>query len=123
MPDFAIRTFNYSRAIIRLFSILPQKTVAQTIGKQLLRSGTSIGANYREAKNARSRAEFASKIGDCLKEAAETAYWLDLLHAEKIIPRTNLTRIRTETDELIAILVSTSKTLRTSKNPPKETPE
>ena len=57
------------------FVFLAQETVAQVLGKQVLRSGTSVGANYREAKRARTKAEFISKVGDCLKEADETFYW------------------------------------------------
>ena len=64
--DLAARTGNFARRIIRLYVALPKETVAQVIGKQALRSGTSIGANYREANRARSKAEFTSKVGDCL---------------------------------------------------------
>ena len=63
-----------------MYSKLPKNdTVAQVLGKQVLRSGTSVGANYREASRGRSKAEFISKIGDCLKEIEETEYWLELL--------------------------------------------
>jgi four helix bundle protein len=91
---------------------LPKETVAQVLGKQVLRSGTSIGANYREASRSRSKAEFVSKIGDCLKEADETAYWLELLADEGIIPSERLRPLLKETDELIAILVTISKRAR-----------
>jgi len=70
--------------IIRLFSELPKTTEAQVLGKQVLRSGTSVGANYREAYRARSRAEFIAKCGDSLRELEETAYWLELLVDGKI---------------------------------------
>ena len=78
----------------------------------MLRSGTSIGANYREARRGRSKAEFASKIGDCLKEADETAYWLELLSEENIVSKTRLEPLLKEIDELIAILVTISKRSR-----------
>ena len=110
-PDLRDRTFKYARGIVRLFVALPKSTVGQVLGKQMLRSGTSVGANYREAFRSRSRVEFSAKIGDCLKEAEETAYWLDLMSAEKVYPSEKLIRIRTETDELIAIFVSIRKNM------------
>jgi len=110
-PDLRDRTFQYARAIVRLFVELPHSTVAQVLGKQMLRSGTSVGANYREAYRGRSRDEFSAKVGDCLKEAEETAYWLDLIAAEKVYLSEELTRVRAETDELIAIFVSIRKNM------------
>lgn len=110
--DLAARTKNFARRIIRLYIALPKETVSQILGKQLLRSGTSIGANYREARRGRSKAEFISKIGDCLKEADETAYWLELLSEENIIPKNRLEPLLKEIDELIAILVTISKRSR-----------
>lgn len=107
--DLAARTKNFARRIIRLYSALPKETLAQVLGKQLLRAGTSIGANYREARRGRSKAEFVSKIGDCLKEADETAYWLELLSEENIVFKTRLEPLLKEIDELIAILVTISK--------------
>ena len=76
--DFALR-------VVRMFSQLPKSTEAQVLGKQLLRSGTSIGANYREAFRGRSKAEFVAKCGDCLREVEESAYWLELLVAAGIV--------------------------------------
>lgn len=77
--DLQVRTKDFSLRVVRMYSALPKSTEAQVLGKQVLRSGTSVGANYREATRARSKAEFIAKIGDCLKELDETAYWLDLL--------------------------------------------
>jgi len=110
--DLAARTKNFARRIIRLCLALSKETVAQILGRQAPRSGTSVGANYREANRARSKAEFVSKIGDCLKEADETAYWLELLADEKIVPRKRLEPLLGETDQLIAILVTISKHAR-----------
>jgi four helix bundle protein len=104
--DLKDRTFEFARRIIHLFTALPNKPLPQTLGRQLLRSGTSIGANYREAYRARSKIEFRAKIGDCLKEAEETAYWLQLLHAEQILKPARLEPLIQETKELIAILVA-----------------
>jgi four helix bundle protein len=75
----------------------------------VLRSGTSVGANYREAYRARSRAEFVSKCGDCLREIEETAYWLDLLAEANLIPEQRLQLVRQECRELIAIFVTIVK--------------
>jgi four helix bundle protein len=110
--DLALRTKDFARRIIRLYAALPKTTVAQVLGKQLLRAGTSIGANYREARRGRSKAEFISKIGDSLKEADETAYWLELLAEENIVPAPPLEPLLKETDELISILVTISRRAR-----------
>ena len=77
--------------------------------RQALRSGTSVGANYREAGRARSKSELISKIGDCLKEADETLYWLELLQEEGFVPARRLQPLLGETDELLAILTTISK--------------
>ena len=81
-PDLKQRTLEFSRRIIRLYVALPKSTVGQVIGKQVLRSGTSVGANYREACRGRSKLEFIAKVGDCLKELDETDYWLELIGGE-----------------------------------------
>ena len=75
--DLRDRTKAFALRVVRMFSALPKTTEAQVLGKQLLRSGTSIGANYREAFRARSKAEFIAKCGDSLREIEERAYWLD----------------------------------------------
>jgi four helix bundle protein len=110
--DLALRTKNFARRIIRLYTALPKETAAQVLGKQLLRAGTSVGANYREARRGRSKAEFISKVGDSLKEADETAYWLEPLADEKIVAKNRLEPLLQETNELIAILVTISKRAR-----------
>jgi four helix bundle protein len=75
----------------------------------VLRSGTSVGANYREANRARSKAEFTAKIGDCLKALDETAHWLELLSEAEILPAANLNDLRDECDQLLAIFTTISK--------------
>ncbi len=108
--DLRVRTKAFAIRVIRLYCALPKNdVVAQVLGKQALRSGTSIGANYREAYRARSKAEFISKIGDCLKEADETLYWLELLLEENILPARRLQPLLAEADELIAVLTTISK--------------
>ena len=90
-------------------SALPKNTVAQVLGKQVLRSGTSVGANYREAHRGRSKAEFIAKVGDSLRELEETAYWLELLVEGNIVATSKLEPLRKETDELTAIFVTILK--------------
>src|SRR6478672_9672853 len=103
------RTKEFALRIVRMFSQLPKSTAAQILGKQLLRSGTSVGANYREAYRGRSKAEFVSKCGDCLREIEETAYWLDLLAEADLVAPQRLQPIRQECGELIAIFVTILK--------------
>ncbi|MGD0262702.1 MAG: four helix bundle protein [Verrucomicrobiota bacterium] len=110
--DLAARTKNFARRVIRLYVALPRQPVAQVLGKQALRAGTSVGANYREATRARSKAEFIAKIGECLKEADETLYWLELLSDERIVAASRLAPLIQETNELISILVTISKRAR-----------
>ena len=104
--DLVDRTKLYARRIIRLVSCLPKSVVAQVLGKQVLRSGTSVGANYREASRARSKAEFIAKMGDCLKELDETMYWLELLVEADIVSHDNMTALIDETRQITAIFVS-----------------
>lgn len=107
--DLKERTRAFVLRVIKAYSSLPQSTVAQVLGKQVLRSGTSVGANYREANRARSKAEFVAKMGDCLKEFEETAYWLDLLVSAELIPQSRLASLIEETDQLTAIVVTIIK--------------
>ena len=107
--DLQIRTKEFALRIVRMFAALPKSTEAQVLGKQVLRSGTSVGANYREANRARSKPEFIAKIGDCLKELDETAYWLELLAESSILPNAKLAALRDECDQLLAIITTISK--------------
>lgn len=114
--DLLPPTIIFARRIIRLYcSLSKTDTVAQVLGKQVLRSGTSVGANYREANRARSKPEFISKMGDCLKEADETLYWLELLLAEGIISESKLGALVAESNELVAIFISILKNARGSQ--------
>ena|SRR5215469_15406192 len=83
--DLRDRTKVFAIRVVRMFSEIPKTTEAQVLGKQLLRSGTSIGANYREAFRARSKAEFIAKCGDSLREIEESAYWLELLAESGVV--------------------------------------
>ncbi len=111
--DLLPRTKTFARRIIRLYcSLAKTDTVAQVLGKQVLRSGTSVGANYREANRARSKAEFISKMGDCLKEADETLYWLELMRDENVVSAPKIADLIKESDELVAILITILKRAR-----------
>ena len=109
MADLRQRTKLFSLRVIRMFAALPGSTPAQILGKQVLRSATSVGANYREAARSRSDQEFIAKLGDCLKELDETLYWLELLTEADIVPAGKLTALQTETNELLAIFTTISK--------------
>ena len=113
--DLRTRTKAFALRVIRLYAALPNTVEAQVIGKQVLRSGTSVGAHYREAKRARSTAEFVSKIEGGLQELEETVYWLELLTDSGIVPKNRLADLRREADELTAILVSSVKTAKNKK--------
>ncbi|MGN6555187.1 MAG: four helix bundle protein [Verrucomicrobiota bacterium] len=104
--DLRDRTRDFALRIIRMFTALPKTTEAQILGKQVLRSGTSVGANYREAYRSRSKAEFVAKAGDCLREIEETGYWLELLVEGGIVRAEKLAPLRQECGELIAIFVT-----------------
>lgn len=99
-------TKQFALQIIHFYSALPKTSVAQVVGKQFLRSGTSVGANYREACRARSNAEFISKLNVSLQGLEETLYWLELLDESNISHSKSPTPITAEVDELISILVS-----------------
>ena len=108
-PDLRTRTKQLAIRVIRLYSALPNTNVAQVLGKQLLRSGTSIGAHYREGCRARSTAEFISKLEGGLQELEETAYWLELLVEGEVVPANRLHSLQQETNELTAIFVTCVK--------------
>ena len=107
--DLRARTTAFALRVLKMASALPKSQIARTLGGQVLRSGTSVGANYREAYRARSKAEFISKLGDCLRELEETAYWLELLSAAEIVKPARLRDLRKECDELLAIFTTISK--------------
>jgi four helix bundle protein len=106
------RTKAFALRMIRLTRALPRAMEAQVIGKQLLRAGTSVGANYRAACRARSRQEFVAKLGIVVEEADETIYWLDLLADGEIVPRERLAELMKEARELTAIFTAAQHTTR-----------
>ncbi len=109
------RTTKYALRIIRLYASLPKTTEPQVIGKQMLRSGTSVGAHYREANRAKSTADFISKMEGGIQELDETAYWIDLLVEGSFLPAGRVAELQKETDELLAIFVASVKTAKKRK--------
>ena len=110
------RTKSYALKIIRLYQILPKSGEAQVIGKQILRSGTSVGAQYREACRAKSPADFISKMEGSLQELDETGYWLELLSESRIISADQLADLQKENNELTAIFIASVITAKKNKN-------
>jgi four helix bundle protein len=113
--DLQVRTKAFALRVVRLYCALPKTTEAQVLGKQVLRSGTSVGAHYREATRARSPAEFVSKIEGGLQELEETGYWLELLVESGIIPETKLAAMLREADELTAMPVASARTAKANR--------
>lgn len=113
--DIAERTKAFALRIIRLYSVLPKTTESQVLGKQVLRSGTSVGAHVREGKRSRSDAELISKIEGGLQELEATVYWLELLVDSGIAKAERMAELLKEADELIAILVTSARTVKTRK--------
>ncbi|MEM8947534.1 MAG: four helix bundle protein [Planctomycetota bacterium] len=111
------RTKEFALRVIRLYEALPKSTTAQVIGKQVLRSGTSVGARYREACRARSSAEFISKIEGGLQELEETQYWLELLVDSEIMPESHLQNLQDEANQLVAMLTASVKTTKERTKP------
>ena len=114
--DLKVRTREFAIRIIKLYSSLPKTTESQVVGKQILRSGTSVGAHYRESQFAKSDADFVSKIEGGLQELEETAYWLEILDEMGLFNGEKLQPIRQETNELTAIFVTIVKKIKNRRN-------
>ena len=108
------RTKQFGLRIIRLYRALPRNSEAQVIGRQVLRSGTSVGANYRAVCRARSSAEFVSKLGVVIEEADESLYWLEMLLDSGTVAENRLAALVKEAEELICIFVAARQTARQS---------
>ena len=113
--DMKARTKQYVLRVIRLYVALPKKTEAQVLGKQLLRSGTSVGAQYREACRAKSNADFINKIEGALQELEGSAYWLELIAEAGLFAEDRLMSLLNETGELTGMFVTM---VRNTKNRP-----
>jgi four helix bundle protein len=109
LRDIGERTKAFALSVVRLYAGLPKTTVAQVMGRQLLRSGTSVGAHWREARRSRSNAEFVSKVEAGLQELDEARYWLELLDESGAAKSERYGVLKTEADELAAILVTCAR--------------
>ena len=114
--QFKQRTKQLALRIIRLVEALPNTSTAQVIGKQVLRSGTSVGANYRAACRAKSTADILHKLAIVEEEADETLYWLELLVEAELVPEAKLKSLMNEVNEIIAMIVASIKTIRDRQN-------
>jgi four helix bundle protein len=106
------RTFEFGVRVISAVKALPKTETAKILGRQLLRAGTSVGANYRAAARARSHADFVSKLGVVEEECDESAYWMEMILARKLLGRAQLRNLLAEANELLAITVASIKTAR-----------
>jgi four helix bundle protein len=116
------RTRLFVLRVIRLCESLPKNRTADVIGKQLIRCGTSVGANYRAATRARSDADFIAKMGIVEEECDECAYWMELLVEANLVEQKLLENLMKETDELLSITIAsikTAKTRQTRKSEPR----
>jgi four helix bundle protein len=109
--QFKKRTKLFALRIIKLFQALPKTEEAKIIGKQLLRSATSVAANYRAACRARSKAEFYSKLSIVIEEADESLFWIEILIEANILPESKLLDIKQEITEIVSVVAKARKTL------------
>src|ERR1041384_665192 len=118
--EFVERTRQFALAVVQLVEELPAGRTGEVIGKQLLRSGTSVGANYRAACRARSRREFVAKMGIVEEEADESQFWLDLLIARGATDSVRARALREEASQIVAITVAS---IRTARRTPRSIPQ
>ena len=109
------RTKEFAIRIIKLVNLLPKNSIGHTIGNQLLRAGTSVGANYRAACRAKSNRDFIYKINIVEEEADETMFWLELIIETELLPKSRINSLLNEANELTAIFTATGKTSKTKK--------
>jgi four helix bundle protein len=116
-PDLKKRTKAFALRILKLVDALPKTTSGRAFASQIVRSGTSVAANYRAACRAKSPADFIAKMGIVEEEADETLFWLELLEESELVPAAKLTTLKQEANELIAITVASIKTARHNRAP------
>ena len=114
--DLRQRTKNFALRVIRMVEALPKGKTPDVIGRQLLRSGTSVGANYRAACRAKSAADFISKTGTVEEETDESIYWMELLVDSGLMPSKKVYDLQQEAEELLAIVVSSIRTTKKTVN-------
>jgi four helix bundle protein len=103
------RTKQFALRTLKLVTAMPNTIAGRAIANQIVRSGTSVAANYRASCRARSRTEFVAKIGVVLEEADETLLWLELIHEAKLLPSKRIAPLLLEANELVAIMVTSRK--------------
>ena len=116
-PDLKRRTKAFALRILKLVDALPKTTAGRALASQIVRSGTSVAANYRAACRARSTADFIAKMGIVEEEGDETLFWLELLEESELVSATKLAAIKQEANELIAITIASIKTARRNRAP------
>jgi four helix bundle protein len=116
-PDLKKRTKAFALRILKLVDAMPKTTAGRALTSQIVRSGTSVAANYRAACRAKSSADFIAKMGIVEEEADETLFWLELFEESRLVPAAKLTAIKQEANELIAITVTSIKTARRNRAP------
>ena len=114
--EMKARTKAYANRIVRLCSALPGHWIAQTLGKQLLRSGTSVGANYRAVCRARSNSDFVNKLRIVEEECDESLFWMELLVDGGLVPAPRLAPLQQEGAEILAIVVASLRTVRSRQS-------
>ncbi|RYD73166.1 MAG: four helix bundle protein [Verrucomicrobiaceae bacterium] len=110
--EFKLRTRRYALRVVNLVQAMPTGAVGEVLGKQLLRSGTSVGANYRAACRAKSRVDMLAKLGTVEEEADETLYWLEMIIEAGLFPAAKLSDLCQEGEEILCMIVASRKTLR-----------
>ena len=110
------RSRRFAERIVKLYRALPKSPEAQVLGKQLLRAGTSVAANYRSACRSRSRPEFASRMAVVMEEADESLFWLGMISQSGLFPEKRLASLLTEANELTAIFTASQYTARAGKS-------
>lgn len=110
------RTKQFGLRVMKLVGALPQNSVGRAIGNQLIRSGTSVGANYRAACRGRSKAEFIAKLGIVIEEADESGYWMELIIEGELLPQDRVAPLLDEGNQLTAIMVATRKSAQSNPN-------
>ncbi|QBG48423.1 four helix bundle protein [Verrucomicrobia bacterium S94] len=113
--ELRIRTKQFALRIMKLVETLPNTVAGKAIANQLMRSGTSVGANYRAACRARSNAEFIAKLGIVLEEADETEFWLELIMDGQLLPKDKVESLKKEAAQITAIMAASRKTAQDNK--------
>jgi four helix bundle protein len=114
--ELKTRTKQFALRVMKLVGALPRAMVGRAIGGQLVRSGTSVGANYRAACRARSKVEFSAKLGTVAEEADETCFWLELIIEGELLPEKRVTSLLEESNALTAIFTAAVRTSKLGRN-------